>query len=594
MTDLLSREDLQFLLFDWLDVEGLCSREPFTDHDRSSIALVLDLARSVAVEHLLPCYALLDREEPVFDAGRAVLPEATGEAVRAIAESGLTWSVLPAEHGGSDLPLTVHTAANAWLQAANISAVAYPFLTLGNANLLLAHGSPEQIATYVEPMVEGRFTGTMCMSETEAGSSLGDIATSGQPQEDGSYRITGSKMWISGGEHELSENIVHLVLSRTEGAPAGLAGLSLFVVPKFLVEADGSLGERNDVELVGLNHKMGYRGTVNTVLSFGGGRSTPGGKPGAVGYLVGREGEGLSSMFHMMNEARIGVGSGAAALGYAGYRYALAYAKERVQGRPPWGKDPTAAPVAIVEHPDVRRMLLKAKSYVEGAMALVLYAARVDDDIRSAPEGTSRAEASLLLDVLTPIVKSWPSTYGLVANDLAIQVLGGYGYCRDYPVEQLYRDQRLNPIHEGTHGIQALDLLGRKAIMREGAGLRLLLGQIAATADRGRAGFAEQAEALAAAAGEVGEVTARLWRGGDPAGALQAAGIYLDAVGHVVVAWLWLDQVLALGDRADPFAEGKRAAARYFNAYELPVALAALRTTAGAGRLFVELDPDVL
>ncbi|MGB8380508.1 MAG: acyl-CoA dehydrogenase family protein, partial [Dermatophilaceae bacterium] len=450
MTDLLSREDLRFLLFDWLDVEEVCTHEPFTDHDRESITLVLDLARVVAVEHLLPCYAELDREEPVFDAGRAILPEATGRAVGAIADSGLMWASLPSAYGGSDLPLTVFTAAGAWLQAANISAVAYPALTLGNVNLLLAHGTPEQIAKYVAPMVQGRFTGTMCMSETEAGSSLADITTCAERQGDGSYRVNGSKMWISGGEHDISENILHLVLSRTEGAPAGIKGLSLFVVPKYLVGDDGALGERNDIELVGLNHKMGYRGTVNTVLSFGAGHTTPAGRPGAVGYLVGEEGAGLAYMFHMMNEARIGVGGGAAAIGYAGYRCALAYAKERVQGRLAWDKDPAAQPVPIVEHPDVRRMLLQAKAYVEGALALVLYAARVDDDLRSATDDRSQADAGLLLDVLTPIVKSWPSTYGLAANDLAIQVLGGYGYSRDYPVEQLYRDQRLNPIHEGT------------------------------------------------------------------------------------------------------------------------------------------------
>jgi len=594
VTEPLSREDVQFLLFDWLDVAQLCTHEPFTDHDSESICHVLDLGRQIAVEQLLPCYAELDRDEPVFDSGAVVLPAATGRAVRAIADSGLMWASFPSAHGGSDLPLTVFAAASAWLAAANISAVAYLGLTRGNANLLLAHGTPEQVARYVAPMVEGRFTGTMCLSETEAGSSLADIATSAQRQGDGSYRVRGSKMWISGGEHDLSENIVHLVLSRTEGAPAGVKGLSLFVVPKYLVGDDGTLGERNDIELVGLNHKMGYRGTVNTVLSFGGGYTTPAGSPGAVGYLVGQEGAGLSCMFHMMNEARIAVGTGAAALAYAGYRYALAYAKERLQGRLAWDKDPAAQPVPIVAHPDVRRMLLRAKAYVEGALALVLYAARLDDDVRRATGDPYQAEAALLLDVLTPVVKSWPSTYGLVANDLAIQVLGGYGYTRDHPVEQLYRDQRLNPIHEGTHGIQALDLLGRKLTMKRGAGAQLLLGRIGATSARARAKHPEYADALDAAARAVADVTARLWRDGDPATALQAAGIYLDAFGHVVVAWLWLDQLLALSDRHDAFAAGKRAAARYFYTYELPVALTALQTTAAPGRLVLDLDPACL
>ncbi len=390
MTELLSAEDLRFLLFDWLDVEGLCTHAPFTDHDRASINLVLDLARMVAVERLLPCYAELDRDEPVFDAGRAILPEATGRAVKAIADSGLMWASLPSAHGGSDLPLTVFTAASAWLQAANISAVAYRPSPSATSTCFSRRARPSKSRRYVAPMVQGRFTGTMCMSETEAGSSLADITTSAQRQDDGSYRVRGSKMWISGGEHDISENIVHLVLSRTDGAPAGTKGLSLFVVPKYLVGDDGTLGERNDIELVGLNHKMGYRGTVNTVLSFGAGWATPAGRPGAVGYLVGEESAGLAYMFHMMNEARIGVGSGAAAIGYAGYRYALAYAKERVQGRLAWDKDPAAQPVPIIAHPDVRRMLLQAKAYVEGALALVLYAARLDDDLRRTADDRSR------------------------------------------------------------------------------------------------------------------------------------------------------------------------------------------------------------
>ena len=409
-------------------------------------------------------------------------------------------------------------------------------------------------------------------------------------QGDGSYRVTGSKMRISGGEHDISENIVHLVLSRTEGAPAGTKGLSLFVVPKYLVGDDGALGERNDIELVGLNHKMGYRGTVNTVLSFGAGWTPPrdGPVPSAT-WSASR----AQDYLHVPHDER-GADRGrlwAAAIGYAGYRYALAYAKERVQGRLAWDKDPAAQPVPIVAHPDVRRMLLRAKAYVEGTLALVLYAARLDDDLRATSDDRSRADAGLLLDVLTPIVKSWPSTYGLVANDLAIQVLGGYGYSRDHPVEQLYRDQRLNPIHEGTHGIQALDLLGRKLTTKHGAGLHLLLGRIAATTALAREQYPAYTDALDGAARAVGTVTARLWRNGDPATALQAAGIYLDAVGHIVVAWIWLDQLLALADRDDAFADGKHAAARYFYCYELPVALAALQTTAAPGSLLLDLDP---
>jgi alkylation response protein AidB-like acyl-CoA dehydrogenase len=385
--------------------------------------------------------------------------------------------------------------------------------------------------------------------------------------------VFGNKMWISAGEHELSENIVHLVLAKIPGGPAGVKGISLFVVPKVLVQDDGSLGERNDVVLAGLNHKMGYRGTTNTMLNFGEGVHTPGGRAGAVGFLVGEPHKGLSYMFHMMNEARIGVGSGATALGYTGYLKSLDYARNRPQGRPVSGKDPASPQVPIVQHPDVRRMLLAQKSYVEGALALVLYCGRLVDEERTAESEQERTTAHLLLDVLTPIAKSWPSQWCLEANSLAIQVLGGYGYTREYDVEQLYRDNRLNPIHEGTHGIQALDLLGRKVTMQGGAGLQLLVDTMAATATRAEALGGEPAElaaALRAASDRVVDVTAHLWGTGDVDLALANASVYLEAVGHVVVAWIWLEQLLAAHGRDGAFYEGKRSAARYFYRWELP------------------------
>jgi butyryl-CoA dehydrogenase len=573
-SSILSPRDLDFLLHEWLQVETLTKRQRYAEHSRETFDAVLELAQRIATEHFAPHNRTADENEPRMVDGKVVLIPEVAEALKVFAEAGMTAAALPVELGGMQLPAVVNQAAHAWLQAANIATSAYPFLTMANANLLVAHGSPEQVSTYVPPMAEGRWFGTMALSEPQAGSSLADITTRAVPQDDGTYRLTGNKMWISGGDHELTENIVHLVLAKIPGGPPGVKGISLFVAPKFLVNDDGTLGERNDVVLAGLNHKMGYRGTTNTLLNFGEGLYTPGGRPGAVGFLVGEPHRGLTYMFHMMNEARIGVGMGATALGYTGYLHALEYARTRTQGRPATArtmKDAAAPPVRIIEHPDVRRMLLAAKSYAEGGLALGLYCARLVDEEETAETEAERARAHLLLDTLTPIAKAWPSQWGPVADDLAIQVHGGYGYTRDYPVEQFYRDNRLNPIHEGTNGIQALDLLGRKVVAQGGAGLALLTETIGATTARAAGTeWAAFAADLDRAVVRLTAVTATLWGTGDPELALANATPYLEATGHVVVAWLWLEQALATGTASSDFHEGKRAAARYFHRWELP------------------------
>ena len=592
---LMSRRDLDFLLHDWLQVEELTTRPRYAEHSRETFDGVLDLSEQLATEVFAPINRLLDTEEPrIGEDGRVVQPAELGEALAAYTASGLPTSVFDEEIGGMQLPFVVHQACTAWFQAAGVGAMAYPFLAEANAGLLLAHGTAEQAERYARPVVEGRWYGTMCLSEPQAGSSLADITTRAERQDDGSYRLRGTKMWISGGDHELTENIVHLVLAKVPGSPPGVKGISLFIVPKHLVEEDGSLGERNDVALVGLNHKMGYRGTTNTLLNFGEGHATPGGRAGAVGHLVGEEGRGLAAMFHMMNEARIGVGAGAVALGYTGYLHAVEYASTRTQGRPVGHKDPAAAPVAIIDHPDVRRMLLAQKSWVEGGLALILYCSKLIDEVRTAETAEARARADTLLGVLTPIAKSWPSQWCLAANDLAIQVHGGYGYTRDYVVEQLYRDNRLNPIHEGTHGIQALDLLGRKVVLDDGAGLALLAEELRSTVQRAAgvggdaAAYAEHLERQLA---EVLRVTGVLWGKGDPDLALANASLYLEAVGHLVVAWTWLEQLLAVGDATGPFEDGKRTAARYFFRFELPTITPKLDLLASLDTTTLDLDP---
>ena len=583
------RQTLDFLLKDWLKVQTLTERERFAEHSDETFAAVLDTCEKIARDKFAPFSRLSDTQEPhvVSDADgeRVQLPSETHAATRAYVESGMLAAAQNYELGGMQLPCVIEAAANAFFAKANVALGAYAMLTSGNANLLMAHGTTRQREVFAANEFAGRWFGTMCLSEPQAGSSLSDVATRAEP--DGAdfesdplgprYRLRGNKMWISGGEHELAENIIHLVLAKIPGSDGktlpGTRGISLFIVPKHLVNEQAELtGERNDVVLAGLNHKLGYRGTSNCLLNFGEGKHRPRGAGGAIGYLVGRPGEGLKAMFHMMNEARIGVGMGATMLGYAGYEASLDYARQRSQGRPvgPGGKDAAAPQRPIIEHADVKRMLLAQKSYVEGALALELFCARlIDEQATGTPE--QAAAAQQLLEVLIPIAKSWPSEWCLEANSLAIQVLGGYGYTRDFPVEQYWRDNRLNMIHEGTHGIQAMDLLGRKVVLNGGSALMALAGRINETVQGAlqQPELAELANQLASALAQVGRATQAAWSTGNPEEALANATPYMQAFGHVVLAWLWLDVVQALKDRSD-FAQGKRSAMRYFYAYELP------------------------
>ena len=572
-SNLLSRRDLDFLLFEWLGVDELTKRERFADHSTETFSALLDLCEDLATRYFAPHNKKNDANEPTFDGEKVTLNPEVKVALDAFAQADLLAAGMDQSLGGWQLPSVISGAGMAWFHAANVGSAAYVLLSLANANLLAHYGTPEQIETFVKPTLAGRFTGTMCLSEPQAGSSLADITTRAEPQDDGTYRLFGSKMWISGGDHELSENIVHLVLAKIVGAPAGTRGISLFIVPKYLVDADGAIGERNDVVLAGLNHKMGYRGTVNTALNFGEGRYEPLGQPGAVGYLIGEPHRGLSYMFHMMNEARLGVGLGAVALGYTGYLKSVQYAQDRPQGRPPTAKDPASPQVPIIEHADVRRMLLAQKSYVEGAMALLLYCARLVD-VQSSPESPEEAEsAGLVLDILTPIAKSWPSQWCLEANNLAIQVHGGYGYTREYDVEQHYRDNRLNPIHEGTHGIQSLDLLGRKVVQHGGAGLAELTRTVGVTVAKATAIGGEPAEMAAQLESgwqRLVEVTASMFASGEIDAALANSAVYLEAFGHLAIAWIWLEQLVAAHGHDGDFYDGKRQAGRYFFRYELP------------------------
>jgi alkylation response protein AidB-like acyl-CoA dehydrogenase len=574
-----------FLLNEVIDLPELLRLPAFLEHEPSSMEAVLEAAHQLATEVFLPQAAEADREEPVFEDGRVRLPASTYAVTRAYAEGGFNAASAPLEHGGLGLPYTVALACDGLFMGANTAASGYGLLTRGAAHLLLAHGSDEQIRRYAQPLLAGRFFGTMCLSEPQAGSSLGDIGTRAIAQPDGSYRLEGQKMWISSGEHELGETIVHLVLARIEGAPVGTRGISLFVVPRNRIDEEGRVGERNDVQLAGLNHKLGQRGIVNTVLKFGE-------RGDCYAELVGEPHQGLAAMFHMMNEARIGVGMGAVMLAYRGYLYALDYARERRQGRPPGQRDAAAAPVPIIQHADVRRLLLRQRAIVEGGYALCLYAARLVDEKAHATDPQQAADAACLLDFMTPIVKAWCAEFGVQASDHAIQILGGYGYTRDYPVEQLWRDNRLNPIHEGTNGIQAIDLLGRKALADNGAALRLLIRRIEQTLSEAalEPEWVEATVMLRVLAQKVGvaaaSVGSRLQRG-EAELALANASHYLTAAGHLVVGWLWLKQALAAqrafaqGRVSAEFCAGKQQTCRFFLNQELPIAIHAIGLVAG-------------
>ncbi len=579
------RSTVDFLLYDWLQVEQLNQRLRFSDHSRDTFDAVLDTCERIARDKYAPHNRTVDVQEPAFDGEKVILPFCTQVAHDAYAASGMLSAAQDFAIGGMQLPYTVEAAANAFFACASVS-IGGGMLTVGNANLLMKHGSVLQKQVFALNEFNGRFAGTMCLSEPQAGSSLSDVATRALP--DGPdyasdplgprFRLKGNKMWISTGDHELTENIVHLVLAKIPGADGitvdGTKGISLFIVPKKLVDIQGQLtGERNDVALAGLNHKLVWRGTVNTLLNFGEGKYPVRGESGALGYLVGEAGKGLQCMFHMMNEARIGVGLAATMLGLAGYYASLSYAQTRSQGRPvgPAGKDPSQPPVRLIEHADIKRMLLAQKAYGEGALALGLYCARLVDELHTGDEA-QRTDAQWLLEVLTPIVKSWPSEWCLEGNSLAIQIHGGYGYTRDFPVEQYWRDQRLNMIHEGTHGIQAMDLLGRKVLLEEGRGLKLLSQHILATVSQAQAAgpqFSAYGQALKLSVQQIAEATHAAWAGGEPSLALANAVPYMQAFGHTVIAWMWLQVGLASNGEGDA-NQGRQRACQFFFHYELP------------------------
>ncbi|WP_437766129.1 acyl-CoA dehydrogenase [Sorangium sp. So ce281] len=577
---LLNDRDVEFLLYEVLDAPRLCELPYFADHARDTFDLYLQSCRRFAREVLFPTYRQVDEAPPRFQAGAITVHPAVQRVFRPMVELGVLTAARPAAVGGQQLPLVVATLAGAYLQAANLSACGYLSLTAGAAHLIETFGDDALRSAFMTRMYAGEWTGTMALTEPQAGSSLADVQASAVKTDAGHYLVRGSKIFISGGDHDLTENIVHLTLARIEGAPRGIKGVSLFAVPKRRPE--GGQLVPNDVEVAGMIHKLGWRGLPSLSLSFGE-------KGDCHGYLVGSPHQGVACMFQMMNEARILVGANAVATASAAYHEALGYALVRPQGRPLGARDPGAPQVPIIEHADVRRMLLRQKAIVEGGLALVSTTALYADLAAHAADAAERERAQRLLDLLTPIAKTFPAEKGFESNALALQVHGGYGYSSEYLPEAWLRDQKLNSIHEGTTGIQGLDLLGRKVVAGNGAALIALGGEIRQTIARAQRAGVEPAwgERLGAALALLGEVTVQLAEAGmhgDTERMLRHSADYMELVSVVVVAWQWLAMAaaaregLARGAAPAGFYEGKLCAAQYWLSTELPrvEALAAL------------------
>ncbi|CAN5736827.1 acyl-CoA dehydrogenase [soil metagenome] len=564
---LLDDRDVDFLLYDVFDASALTKLPAFADHSRETFDLVLSATKRFARETLFPTYRELDAAPPVLENGSVRVHPRMRELWPKLRDLGLIAATRSPDVYGQHLPQLIDAMAMTYLCAGNLGAASWLILGRGTGHLIEAFADESLRAEYLEPLYTGQWTGTMALTEPHAGSSLGDLTTTAAPTEHGHYLIRGSKIFISGGDHDVTDNIVHLVLARIVGAPAGTKGISLFVVPKMRKEK-GALAP-NDTAISGLIHKIGWRALPSVAIAFGD-------HGDCHGWLLGKPNEGLRYMFQMMNEARIGVGLASSATALAAYHEALVYATSRPQGRP-LGKS-GGPQVAIIEHADVRRMLLRQKALAEAALALVAATARYSD-VAAHGSDEDRPRAQRILDLLTPITKTFPAERGFEVNVLALQIFGGYGYSSEYLPEAWLRDQKLNTIHEGTTGIQGLDLLGRKAIAGGGEALRFLGEDVAKDIAEARAADVPGWDDLERASERVATVTMTLGaRGmsGDAAGMMLHSHDYLELVGTWIYAWMWLKQataatrLLASGALQRDFYEGKLLAARYFFKTELP------------------------
>ena len=589
----ISLRNLRFLLHEVFSAASLQKYERYADYDPASIDMALDAAQQLADQYLFPAYAEMDRQKVYMDNGVVRVHPAVGEGIRALAAGG--WIAAPDDYaqGGQQMPWLVLNAALSIFYAANANLASHAFLTQGAANLIRTFGSEALQARYVPRMYSGQWQGTMALTEPQAGSSLSDITTTAQADPAGHYLLRGQKVYISGGDHDGVDNVVHLLLARIAGAPAGAKGISLFVVPKKRISAAGTL-EDNDVLTAGLFGKMGQRGYVAAHLMLGENANCH-------GYLVGEPHKGLAYMFQMMNEARVATGLMAAATASAAYYASLQYARERPQGRHPSNKDVNLPQLLIIEHADVRRMLLQQKAIVEGSLSLLMQCSYYADTSKCA-DGDEAAEAHLLLELLTPVAKSFPAEYGIYAVSAGMQVLGGAGYTDDYPLEQYYRDIRINAIYEGTTTIHGIDLLGRKVLLSDGKAMQLLQAEVAATlAAAGKhPQLRQQLDLFSKALVAYQSMFAHLLKLAGTATTeryLANATLHLECFSLVVIGWQWLKQAVVAAEQpqpADNFYKSKLHTTAYFMQYELPKVYALCSTITGDENLLLDTPGELL
>jgi alkylation response protein AidB-like acyl-CoA dehydrogenase len=593
------RRDVDFVLHEQLKVGDLSQHEKYAEFNKKTIDLIIKEARNLAVKEILPTAKDGDEQGLKFENGQVTTPESFKRAYELLREG--EWTALPEdpEWGGQGMPRTVALAAGDWLNGANYAFMMYPGLTHGAALLVEHFGTEAQKKAYLKKMFTGEWGGTMLLTEPEAGSDVGALTTTAVKNDDGTYSITGSKIFISSGEHDLCENIIHPVLARIEGAPAGTKGISLFLVPKFRLNPDGSLGEFNDVVCTGIEEKMGIHGNATCSLTLGG-------KGQCIGTLLGEENKGMRAMFLMMNEARLLVGMQGFSCASASYMNAVNYARERVQGRHLLKMMDHGAPsVPIIQHPDVRRMLITMKAYVEGMRSLLYYTGHLSDQIATAETDEEKAKYQGMIDLLIPICKGYVTDKAWEVCSLGVQVYGGYGFIKEYPQEQLLRDCRITMIYEGTNGIQAMDLLGRKLGLNKGKPIMDLMGEIQKTLAQAKAieGLQPMAASLEAALNKLGEVAMHL--GGKAMSpevltAFAFAYPFLEVSGDVVFAWMLLWRAtIAAGELAKgakkkevAFYEGQVKSAEFFTQTILPVTQGKMRSILATNSAVVDISED--